>query len=114
MCPVSIGQRSGLATWMQTTGKPLLAIELRRLARALTTAQDSRCVPGLLYLAAVPDDSGQQEHCQGRLDSGLSAWELACHALSTTVFAAQRLFTLSVSTRYRPCCRARNGHAGGG
>jgi hypothetical protein len=33
---------------------------------------------------------------------GLSAWELACHALPTTVFAAQGLFALSVSARYRP------------
>jgi hypothetical protein len=33
---------------------------------------------------------------------GLSAWELACHALPTTVFAVQRLFALSVSVRYRP------------
>ena len=32
----------------------------------------------------------------------LSAWELVCHALPTTVFAAQRLLALSVSTRYRP------------
>jgi len=30
-----------------------------------------------------------------------SAWELACHVLPTTVFAAQMLFALSVSTRYR-------------
>jgi hypothetical protein len=33
---------------------------------------------------------------------GLSAWELACHALLTTVFAVQKLFALSVSVRYRP------------
>jgi hypothetical protein len=33
---------------------------------------------------------------------GLSAWELACHALPTTVFAAQRIFALPVSARYRP------------
>jgi hypothetical protein len=32
---------------------------------------------------------------------GLSAWELACHALPTTVFVAQRLFVLSVSARHR-------------
>jgi hypothetical protein len=32
----------------------------------------------------------------------LSAWELACHALPTTVFAVQRLFALSVSARYKP------------
>jgi hypothetical protein len=33
---------------------------------------------------------------------GLSAWELDCHAFPTTAFAAQRLFALSVSARYRP------------
>lgn len=33
---------------------------------------------------------------------GLSAWELACHVSLTIVFAAQRLFALSVSARYRP------------
>jgi hypothetical protein len=32
----------------------------------------------------------------------LSAWELACRALPTTVFTAQRLLTLSVSARHRP------------
>ena len=32
----------------------------------------------------------------------LSAWELACHALPTIVFAVQRLFALSVSARHRP------------
>ena len=94
------GQRR--AVWMQTTGTPLLAIELRRLARALTTAQDSRCVPRLLYLAAVRDDSRQQEHCQARLDSGLSAWELACHAFPTTVFAVQGPLGLPVDDRHRP------------
>jgi hypothetical protein len=36
------------------------------------------------------------------IEPALSAWELACHALPTTVFAAHRLFALSVSARYRP------------
>lgn len=31
-----------------------------------------------------------------------SAWELACHVPPTTAFAAQRLFSLSVSARQRP------------
>jgi hypothetical protein len=35
-------------------------------------------------------------------DLGLSAWELACHALPIIVFAAKRLFALSVSARYGP------------
>jgi hypothetical protein len=39
---------------------------------------------------------------QHRLDVGLPAWELACHAMPTTVFAAQRPFTLSVSARLGP------------
>ena len=46
-------------------------------------------------------------------DAELLAWELACHASQTTVFAAQRLFALSVSARYRPSQTvpsARKGH----
>jgi hypothetical protein len=43
---------------------------------------------------------------------GPSAWELACHALPTRVFAAHRLFTLSVSTRYRPSQTAPSGTQG--
>jgi hypothetical protein len=48
---------------------------------------------------------------------GLSAWELACYAPSTTAFATQSLFALSVSARERPSQTvpsARNGHAGRG
>jgi hypothetical protein len=33
------------------------------------------------------------------IEPALSAWELACHALPTTVFAVQILFALSVSAR---------------
>ena len=44
--------------------------------------------------------SGVEDLCNA--DVALSAWELACHVLSTTVFAAQSLFVLSVSARYRP------------
>ncbi len=36
------------------------------------------------------------------IEPALSAWELACHASLTRVFAAQRVFTWSVSARYRP------------
>jgi hypothetical protein len=43
----------------------------------------------------------------------LSAWELACHASPTTVFAAERLFVLSVSVRYRPPSDRAIGHAPG-
>ena len=35
-------------------------------------------------------------------DARPSAWELACHALPITAFAAQSLFALFVSARYRP------------
>jgi hypothetical protein len=36
------------------------------------------------------------------IEPALSAWELACHTSPTTVFAAQKLFSLSVNPRYRP------------
>ncbi len=65
----------------------------------------------------VPEAVGRLHHCLPGSQSawvvgprlirrfanvGLSAWELACHALPTKVLAAQRLFALSVSARYRP------------
>jgi hypothetical protein len=65
-------------------------------------AQDGCSAHGLLYLAAVRDDWCHQEHCQPCLDVGLSAWELACHALLSTVFAGQGLFALPVDDRPRP------------
>jgi hypothetical protein len=43
--------------------------------------------------------SGVEDLCN--VDVALSAWELACHALPTTVFAAHSRFALSVSARYR-------------
>jgi hypothetical protein len=73
-----------------------------RPARVWMPAQNSRSTLGLLYPVAVRDDRCEQEHCQGPVDIGLSAWELACYASLITVFAAQRLFALSVSARYRP------------
>jgi hypothetical protein len=36
------------------------------------------------------------------IEPALSAWELACHALPTTVFAGQGLFALPVDDRHRP------------
>jgi hypothetical protein len=36
------------------------------------------------------------------IEPALSAWELACHALLTTIFAGQGLFSLPVGDRYRP------------
>jgi hypothetical protein len=36
------------------------------------------------------------------IEPALSAWELACHASPTTVFAAQNPIRLSVSARYGP------------
>lgn len=65
----------------------------------------------------APEAVSRPSHCMHRLQSarvagprlvrtfanvGLSAWELACHAMPTTVFAAQRPFTSSVSARLRP------------
>ena len=35
-------------------------------------------------------------------DVGLSAWELACHACLSTVYAGQEPYALSVDDRYRP------------
>src|SRR5438034_5854071 len=97
---------------MQPTGTVLLAAKRRSLARVPMPAQDSRRAHGLLYLTPVRDGWLQQEHRHVRLDVGLSAWELACHALPTTVFAAQRLFTLSVSGRCRPSQTAPSGTQG--
>jgi hypothetical protein len=71
-------------------------------ARVLMPAHDGRSAHGLLYLVAVQDDGYQQEHCQPCLDVGLSAWELACHALATTVFAGEGLFASPVDNRLRP------------
>jgi hypothetical protein len=65
-------------------------------------AQDGCSAHGLLYLAAVRDDWCHQERCQPCLDVGLSAWELACHAFLSTVFAGQGLFALPVDDRPRP------------
>jgi hypothetical protein len=36
------------------------------------------------------------------IEPALSAWELACHAVSTTVFAGRGLFALPVDDRRRP------------
>ena len=95
------GQRRQ-TVWMQTSGTSLLAVDRCSLAHVWTFAQDSRSAYGLLYLAAVRDDWCQQEHRQVRLDIGLSAWELACHTLLTTVFAGQGRFVLPVDYHHRP------------
>src|SRR4029077_17984081 len=42
-----------LTTWMQTNGRPLLAVKKCSLARMRMAAQDGSCAPGLLYAAAV-------------------------------------------------------------
>ena len=54
----------------------------------------------LLFTSYRDRSPGVEDLCNA--DVALSAWELACHASPTTVFAAQRLFALSVSARYRP------------
>lgn len=74
-----------------------------------SAAQDGRRACLLLYLAAVRGNACQQERCQVHLDIGLSAWELAYHVLPTTVFAAQSLYALSLSARYRPSQTVRSG-----
>lgn len=76
--------------------------QMLQLRRVLMPAQDGPGAYGLLYPTAVPNDSCQRERRQVWVDIGLSAWELARHAVPTTAFAAQRLFALSVSARYRP------------
>jgi hypothetical protein len=61
---------------MQTTGTALLTVEQRSVVGLWTPAKHGRSVLGLLYLAAVPDDSCQQERCQGRVDIGSSCYSL--------------------------------------
>jgi hypothetical protein len=60
----------------------------------------SPVLASLLFTSYPDRPSGIENLCN--TDVALSAWELACHALPTTVFAAQRLFTLPVSARHRP------------
>jgi hypothetical protein len=76
--------------------------QMLQLRRVFMPAQGGPGAFRLLYPTAVPDDSCQRERRQVWLDIGLSAWELACHILPTIIFAAQKLFSLSVSVRYRP------------
>ena len=59
----------GLATWMQTTGASLLAVERCSLAWLRSAAQDGHSVCGLLYLAAVSADWREQEHRQETVDT---------------------------------------------
>lgn len=60
---------SPLVSWMQTTGAALLAAERCSLACVLMLVQDGRSLHGLLYLAAVPDDSCQRDDCQDCVDT---------------------------------------------
>ncbi len=53
-----------------------------------------------LALAVRPAGSAETSGVNGALE--LSAWELACHALLTTVFAGQGLLVLPVDDRHRP------------
>jgi hypothetical protein len=55
---------------MQTTGAALLGVKRRRLVRVLMAAQDGPTSHRLLYLAAVRACQRQQEHRQGRVDTG--------------------------------------------
>ena len=58
------GQR-GQAIWMQTVGTVLLTVKRCSLVRMRRSAQDSRNVHGLLYLAAVWDDWREQNTVKG-------------------------------------------------
>ena len=75
MCPgcalsrLAKAHGSGLATWMQTVGTVLLTVKPCSLVRMRRSAQDSRNVHGLLYLAAVWDDWREQEHRQKVIDA---------------------------------------------
>ena len=75
MCPgcalsrLAKAHGSGLATWMQTVGTVLLTVKPCSLVRMGRSAQDSRNVHGLLYLAAVWDDWREEEHRQGMIDT---------------------------------------------
>jgi hypothetical protein len=55
---------------MQTTGAALLGVQRCNLPYMRMTAHGSHSVDRLLYLAAIPGGSCQQEHCQGRVDVG--------------------------------------------
>ncbi len=59
-----------LNVWTQTSGTALLTAKRCSLARVPMPAQDSHSAYGLLYLAAVRDNWREQEHRQGRVDSG--------------------------------------------
>lgn len=81
-----------LASSSRTVGTILLAVQQCSSVRLRALVQDRHSEHGLLYPTAVPDGSYQQEGRQPGLDTELSAWELACHALPTTVFAGQEVF----------------------
>src|ERR1700733_3379592 len=66
----SSSRTQALGLWMQSTGAALLAVKRCSLVRVPMAAQDGPRAYGLLYLAAVPDGSCQQEHCQGQVDIG--------------------------------------------
>jgi hypothetical protein len=53
---------------MQTTGASLLAVKRRSLSRVWATAQVGHSTHGLLYLAAVLNDSCQPKRHQDRVD----------------------------------------------
>src|ERR1700755_702253 len=80
-----------------------------RLTWVWSAAQDGHRASGLLYLAAVRDDLRQQERCQARVDSGLSAWELACHASLTGASQVSCHLRLSASARRVPVLTALSG-----
>src|SRR6185437_7527863 len=91
-------------TWEPVSGiEPLTCRlqEVRSLAPGALAAPMARVIA---LMAPVSSPHGRLIHVwsAGSPNVGLSAWELACHALPTTVFAAQSLCALPVSARYRP------------
>ena len=69
--PLDVARTWHGATWMQTSGTALLAVERCRLVGVWLAAQDGRSAHGLLYLAAVRDDRRKQEHIKVTLTAGL-------------------------------------------
>jgi hypothetical protein len=80
---------SAVLDW-RSTGAPSQRLR-RRLAACLTACLDHGPCGRLVHVWSA-----------GSPASGLSAWELACHARLTTVFAGERLSALPVDDRHRP------------
>jgi len=69
MCPRCALTLRSVASSSRTFGTVLLTVKRCSLARMRRSAQDSRSVCGLLYLAAVWDDWREEEDRQGMVDT---------------------------------------------